>query len=94
MGSWAFSAIAEAAIVSFGKRPDQMLSPNCQSAVRGTCHDAGNVIVPGVVLLDEKGDWVLSSGDDSVGSAVVSCPSDQVGIVLDGKFVVDVPLRS
>ena len=75
-------------MLSFGKRPDQMLSPNCQSAVRGTCHEAGNMVVPAVVLVGEKGDWVLSSGEDSVVWFVVSWPSCQVGSVLDWKSVV------
>lgn len=79
-------------MLSFGKSPDQMLSPNCQSAVSGTCHDAGNMLAPGVVLLVEKGDWVLSSGGDSVVCAVVSWPSCQAGSVLVGKSV-GVPLR-
>lgn len=78
-------------MLSFGKSPDQKLSPNCQSAVRGTCHEAGNMVVPGVVLLVEKGDWVLSSGEDSAVWAVVSWPSCQVGRVLDWKSVVAVP---
>lgn len=80
-------------MVSFGKSPDQMLSPNCQSAVSGTCHDAGNRVVPGVVLLVEKGDWVLSSGEVSFVCATFSWPSCQVGRVLVGKSVVEVPLR-
>lgn len=39
-------ACAEAAIASLGKSPAQGLSPNSQSAVRGTCHDSGNGFVP------------------------------------------------
>lgn len=83
-------------MASLGKSPDQILSPNCQSAVRGTCHDAGNMVLPGVVLLVEKGDWVLSSGEDSVVCAaaavvvvVVSCARGQVG----KSVAVVVPLR-
>lgn len=81
-------------MLSFGKRPDQMLSPNCQSAVRGTCQEAGNMVVPGVVLVVEKGDWVLSSGEDSVVWFVVSWPRCQAGSVLDWKSaVVAAPVR-
>jgi hypothetical protein len=53
------------------------------------------MVLPGVVLLVEKGDWVLSSGEDSVvcacaaAAVVVSCASGQVG----KSVLVVVPLR-